>query len=143
MCWAFLICCCAWLLSPPYCGLPQVTTAPDSRMAAKAESVAWMCWTPGCCLPHNLHAHGHNSPRFTNSSKSTLSCLDVLDVPDVPQLPLHLAAVSAPACITPGNFAPGAMPSEGLGGGSQFPHPRLATRPHSACASNRAAGHSQ
>ena len=27
---------CTWLLSPPYPGSPQVTTAPDSRMAEKA-----------------------------------------------------------------------------------------------------------
>ena len=31
-------------LSPPYWEAPQVTTAPDSRMATKAPAVAWMRW---------------------------------------------------------------------------------------------------
>ena len=33
-------------LSPPYSAWPQVTTDPSSSIAAKAESVAWICWTP-------------------------------------------------------------------------------------------------
>ena len=40
-----LSCSCTSLLSPPRCGWPQVTIAPDSRRAAKAKSVAWMHWT--------------------------------------------------------------------------------------------------
>ena len=43
MCWTFLSCSCTWLLSPPAAGSPQVTAAPDSRMAAKAPPVAWTC----------------------------------------------------------------------------------------------------
>ena len=40
-----LSCSCTWLLYPPRAGSPQVTTAPDARMAANAPPVAWMCWT--------------------------------------------------------------------------------------------------
>ena len=40
-----LSCSRTWLLSPPKSGSPQVTTAPDSRTAAKARWVAWMLRT--------------------------------------------------------------------------------------------------
>ena len=33
-------------LSPPYSGPPHVTTEPSSRIAANAQAVAWICWTP-------------------------------------------------------------------------------------------------
>ena len=74
--WTFLSCSCTWLLSPPNAGLPQVTTAPDSRMAAEALPLAWMCWTlaPGCCLRRNLHDPTSQQPQIQESSKSTGTC---------------------------------------------------------------------
>ena len=61
MCWTRLSCSCAWLLSPPPPGLPQVTTAPESRMAARQNQLLGCAGrssdalAPGCCLHHNLH----------------------------------------------------------------------------------------
>ena len=64
------------LLSPPQSGAPQDTTDPDSRMAAKAPSVAWMLWTflscslaPGSVSTKVWMTPGHNKPRFKNGSK--------------------------------------------------------------------------
>ena len=46
------------LLSPPHVGSPQVTTRRSARMAAKAPSLATICWTPSSCFwtcsPRNL-----------------------------------------------------------------------------------------
>ena len=36
-------------LAPPVSGLPQDTTEPSFRMAAKALEVAWIIWTPPNC----------------------------------------------------------------------------------------------
>ena len=47
--WTRTNCSPTWLLSPPKRGLPQVTTAPPSKMAANAPSVAWICWTRTNC----------------------------------------------------------------------------------------------
>ena len=122
----FAGCSCTWLLSPPDAGWPQVTTAPDSRLAAKAREVAWICWTFLSCSctwllspPHVASPKGHNSPRFKNDGKSSASsCLDSLDVL---QLRLHLDAVSATCCITPGhNLAPVVLQSKRPRSGGQF-----------------------
>ena len=60
---------CSWLLSRPNSARPQVTTAPDSRMAAKALPVAWMRQTflscaAGCCLRQIPHDPRSQQPQI-------------------------------------------------------------------------------
>ena len=49
---------CTELLSPPFSAWPHVTTDPSPRMAAKAETDAWICCTLfswNCCQHHGIH----------------------------------------------------------------------------------------
>ena len=72
--WTLLSCSWTWLLSPPYSGSPQVTTAPDSRIAAKALSGAWMCWTfLSCSCTWLLSPPSSGLPQVTTDSDSRMA----------------------------------------------------------------------
>ena len=84
--------------------------APDSRVAAKAPLVAWMCWTfLSCSCTWLLSPPFSGSPQVTTApdSRTPAKAVRVAWMCwTVPQLLLHLAAVPTPAWITPGHNSP-------------------------------------
>ena len=61
-------------LAPGCCLRPQVTTAPDSRMAAKARSFAWICWTfLSCSCTWLLSPPRYARPQVTTAPDSRMA----------------------------------------------------------------------
>ena len=66
-----------WLSSPPHKGLPQATTDPSLRIAAKAQSVAWICrtllnwsWTLELSPPASGQPHVTTDPSASSAANA-------------------------------------------------------------------------